>query len=137
VFLKVFRSLQQFEGKARFSTWLYKVAYNTAINAVSRNTLKQDYQSLAEDNIASGAETPEQKVLRDLARDTVREAIAGLPERFRLCVDLFFFYDRSYREIEMITGYPANTVKSHVFRAKKILRKKLALCNISGKGETD
>ncbi|MCL2473082.1 MAG: hypothetical protein FWF26_05320, partial [Treponema sp.] len=41
------------------------------------------------------------------------------------CVDLYFFYDRSYNEIETITGYPVNTIKSHVFRAKKILRKQL------------
>jgi RNA polymerase sigma-70 factor (ECF subfamily) len=40
-------------------------------------------------------------------------------------VDLFFFYDRSYQEIECITGYPVNTIKSHVFRAKKLLREKL------------
>jgi RNA polymerase sigma-70 factor (ECF subfamily) len=42
-------------------------------------------------------------------------------------VDLFFFYYRSYQEIEAITGYPVNTIKSHVFRAKKILREKLAV----------
>ena len=64
-------------------------------------------------------------MLRNLARDAVLEAIKELPERFRLCVDLFFFYDRSLKEIEAITGYPVNTVKSHVFRAKKLLRKKL------------
>ena len=48
-----------------------------------------------------------------------------LPERYRVCVDMFFFYDRSYQEIETITGFPVNTIKSHVFRAKKILREKL------------
>jgi RNA polymerase sigma-70 factor (ECF subfamily) len=42
-----------------------------------------------------------------------------------VCVDLFFFYDRSYQEIEAITGFPVNTVKSHVFRAKKMLRERL------------
>jgi RNA polymerase sigma-70 factor (ECF subfamily) len=41
-------------------------------------------------------------------------------------MDLYFFYDRSYQEIEMITGYPVNTIKSHMFRAKKLLREKLA-----------
>ena len=40
-------------------------------------------------------------------------------------MDLFFFYDRSYQEIEAITGYPVNTIKSHVFRAKKLLRARL------------
>lgn len=123
VFLKVFSNLSRFEGNSRFSTWLYKIAYNTAINSVTR---KKDYQSLVENEIVSERDTPERILLRKLAREAVREAIKELPERFRVCVDLFFFYDRSYQEIEAITGFPVNTVKSHVFRAKKILREKLA-----------
>ena len=122
VFLKTFSNLARFEGRSRFSTWLYKIAYNTAANSVAR---RKEFHSLAEEEITSGNDTPERKLLRGLARDAVLEAIAELPERFRMCVDLFFFYDRSYQEIELITGYPVNTVKSHVFRAKKILREKL------------
>jgi len=122
VFLKTYRNLSRFEGRSRFSTWLYKIAYNTAVNNITR---KKTYHSLAEDEIASDVDTPERKLLRDLARDAVLEAIRELPERFRVCVDLFFFYERSYQEIEAITGYPVNTIKSHVFRAKKILRGKL------------
>jgi len=122
VFLKIFRNLPRFEGRARFSTWLYKIAYNTAINSVTR---KKEYQSLTEEEIVSDGDTPERNLLKRLARDAVMEAIKTLPERFKVCVDLFFFYDRTYHEIELITGYPVNTIKSHVFRAKKILREKL------------
>jgi RNA polymerase sigma-70 factor (ECF subfamily) len=122
VFLKVFRSLPRFEGRSRFSTWLYKIAYNTAVNGIKR---RREYRSLAEDECLSDEETPERKVLRSAAREAVLEALAGLPERYRICVDLFFFYDRSYQEIGVITGYPVNTIKSHVFRAKKLLREKL------------
>ena len=123
VFLKVYRNLSRFERRSRFSTWLYKIAYNTAINSVKRN---KDYQSLAEEDMPSSDHyTPERKMLRDFIQESVLEALHDLPERFRICVDLFFFYDRSYQEIEAITGYPVNTVKSHVFRAKKLLRSKL------------
>ena len=142
VFLKVYRSLPRFEGKARFSTWLYKIAYNTAINRVNRN---KEYLSLATESggstvyTANGAEiitggtdfllydneTPERNVIRQAAKQALLNAMEELPERYRVCVDLFFFYDRSYQEIEAITGFPVNTIKSHVFRAKKILRKKL------------
>ncbi|GHV95534.1 RNA polymerase subunit sigma-24 [Spirochaetia bacterium] len=126
VFLKVYRSLSHFEGRSRFSTWLYKIAYNTAVNGVTR---KKEYRSLAEeewpDVLASDGETPERLLLRKAAGEAVQEALQDLPERYRVCVDMFFFYDRSYQEIEVITGFPVNTIKSHVFRAKKLLREKL------------
>ena len=122
VFFKVFYNLHRFEGRSRLSTWLYKIAYNTAVNSINR---KKEYHSLAEDEVLTKDGIPERVMLRKLAREAVLEAIRELPERFRLCIDLFFFYDRSLQEIEEITGYPVNTVKSHIFRAKKILREKL------------
>jgi RNA polymerase sigma-70 factor (ECF subfamily) len=122
VFLKAYRGLPHFEGRSRFSTWLYRIAYNTAVNSVTR---KKDYRSLAEDEDGSDGETPERKTLREAAREAVQAAVRELPDRYRICIDLFFFYERSYQEIEAITGYPVNTIKSHVFRAKKLLREKL------------
>ena len=124
VFLKVYRSLPGFEGRSRFSTWLYKIAYNTAINGISR---RAEFRSLAEvDREPVDGDTPERQAIRNAARDAVLVSLRELPERYRVCVDLSFFYDCSYREIEMITGFPVNTVKSHVFRAKKLLREKLS-----------
>jgi len=125
VFLKVFKNLSRFEGRSKFSTWMYKIAYNTAINGVNR---RKEYRSLAEDvNYieASDVETPERLLLRSAAKDAVLASLQDLPERYRVCIDLFFFYDCSYQEIEVITGLPVNTIKSHVYRAKKILREKL------------
>jgi RNA polymerase sigma-70 factor (ECF subfamily) len=122
VFLKAFRNLARFEGRSRFSTWLYTIAYNTAVNGVNR---RQEYRSLAEGNPAADGDTPERIALRGAVKDAVLEAVRELPERYRTCVDLFFFYDRSYQEIAAITGFPVNTIKSHVFRAKKLLRDKL------------
>ncbi len=122
VFLKAFQNLSHFERKARFSTWLYRIAYNTALNGVKRN---KEYLSLAENAELPDFDTPEKNVLKIVTQEAIREVIGELPERFRVCVDLYFFYDRSYQEIEVITGYSINTVKSHVFRAKKVLREKL------------
>jgi RNA polymerase sigma-70 factor (ECF subfamily) len=125
VFLKVYRNLSSFEQRSRFSTWLYKIAYNTAINGVNR---RKEYWRLAENEdgiTASESETPEHIAIKNAAREAVTASVRELPERFRACIDLFFFYDCSYQEIETITGIPVNTVKSHVFRAKKILREKL------------
>jgi len=125
VFFKAYRSLSRFEGRSRFSTWLYKIAYNTALNEVNR---RKEYQSLAEEDtqkLVNNNDTPERIALRNAASIAVRAAIEELPERFRICIDLFFFYDRSYHEIEAITGIPVNTIKSHVYRAKILLKEKL------------
>jgi RNA polymerase sigma-70 factor (ECF subfamily) len=132
VFLKAYRSLSRFEGRSRFSTWLYKIAYNTAVNGVKRI---KEYHSLASqaslaedaDRLTTPGDSPERTLLRNAARDAIQSALKELPERFKACIDLFFFYDRSYQEIEGITGFPVNTVKSHVFRAKKLLREKLEI----------
>jgi RNA polymerase sigma-70 factor (ECF subfamily) len=125
VFLKAYRSLSRFEGRSRFSTWLYKIAYNTAVNGVNR---RKEYCSLVEREAeleASAKDAPERQLIRKAAKEAVLASLQELPERYRVCIDMFFFYDCSYQEIEVITGFPVNTVKSHVFRAKKLLREKL------------
>jgi len=121
VFLRSYRSLATFRGHARFSTWLYRIAYNTAINNINR---RKEYHSLAEEPITE--ESPEHHTLQSAAKEAVRAAVADLPEKYRVCVDLYFFYDCSIKEIERITGFPENTIKSHVFRAKKLLRESLS-----------
>jgi RNA polymerase sigma-70 factor (ECF subfamily) len=126
VFLKSFRSLAGFQGRSRFSTWLYRIAYNTAVNSLRR---RKDYGlPLAQSpgGEAADGETPERLLIRSAIAEAVREAMQDLSEDRRICVDLFFFYDQTYQEIETITGFPVNTIKSHVFRAKKLLREKLA-----------
>jgi len=123
VFLKAFRSIASFQGRSRFSTWLYRIAYNTAINGVKR---RKEYRSLAENEEIPDFESPERLALRSAAQAAVAEALKELPERYRICIDLYFYYDRSYPEIEAVTGFPVNTIKSHVFRAKQLLREGLS-----------
>lgn len=122
VFLKAYRSLPGFLGKSAFSTWLYRIAYNTAVNAVQR---RREYQSLAEDAEIPDFDDPQRKAERECSRTAIRAAVGELPERYRVCLDLYFFYDLSYPEIEVVTGFPVNTIKSHVFRAKALLRERL------------
>lgn len=124
VFIKAYTKLSTFRGDSLFSTWLTRIAYTTAVNSIKR---RKEYLPLADENILYDPDwTPEEKELRRLTVEAVRESMRELPERFALCLDLYFFYDMSYMEICDVTEMPINTVKSYIFRAKKLLREKLA-----------
>ena len=123
VFLKAYTKLDSFRGESLFSTWLTRMAYNTAINAVNRRT---EYVSIADESLLpDNGLTPEEKELRLLTMEAVRESLKELPDKYKIVLDLYFFYDNSYTEISEITSLAENTVKSHIFRAKKLLREKI------------
>ena len=61
-----------------------------------------------------------------MTASVIRESISELPEKFSICIVLYFYYDMSYNEISIVTDLPVNTIKSHVFRAKKLLKDRLA-----------
>jgi len=123
VLVKLYTSVGTFRGESLFSTWLMRIAYNTAVNSVKR---RREYTSLAEDfEVADASLGPEESHLKEVSRLAIREAVSSLPERYRACVDMYFFYDMPYADIGEVTGLPVNTIKSHVFRAKKLLRERL------------
>lgn len=124
VFLKIYTNLHTFRGDAAFSTWLTRIAYTTAINSVKR---RRQYEPISDESLLPDTRMlPEEHQMRKITALAVREAITELPERYAICLDMYFFYDLAYHEISEITELPINTVKSHIFRAKKILRDKLA-----------
>lgn len=122
VFLKAYTALGSFKGRSSFSTWLLRIAYNTAINTKQRR--RENVALGPEDELPGGPGVEDSKV-REETIEAVRSAMAGLPERQALCIELYFYYNLKYAEIGEITGFPVNTIKSHVFRAKKLLREKL------------
>lgn len=123
VFLKAYTKLDTFRGDSLFSTWLTRIAYNTAVNSVNR---RDEYVQLSDESILQDpSDTPEEVQIRKVTGQAIREAIKELPEQYAICLDMYFFYDVPYAEISSITGLPVNTIKSHIFRAKKILKEKL------------
>ncbi len=119
-FLRAYRGLVGFEGRARFSTWLYRITYNVYLNHRAR---VRELAALP-DGFESGAAAPETALSparADLRRD-LDAAIASLPERYRAVVMLYYLEDVSYPEIAEILGIPLGTVKTHLHRAKKMLR---------------
>ncbi|AGT44153.1 RNA polymerase sigma factor [Treponema pedis] len=133
VMMKVFSALPKFRGESSFSTWLMRIGYNTAVNSVNR---KKEFVSAFEDfEISSAGLTPEESHIQHCVKNSIRRAVNELPEKYRICVDLYFFYDMPYSDIESVTGIPINTIKSHIFRAKKILKIELENMGISGTQE--
>ncbi len=123
VLVKLYVSLGSFRGESKFSTWMMRIAYNTAINSVKR---RREYTSIADDfEIIDPGQSPEDELMRRSSRDAIRKALGTLPDKYRACVDMYFFYDMPYADISEVTGLPVNTIKSHVFRAKKLLRERL------------
>jgi RNA polymerase sigma factor (sigma-70 family) len=117
-FVKAFRSLSSFRQKARFSTWFYRIVYNTA---VSKKRLKrQVFQSFEEVAIpdiqadATGDEEDRQKMLEG--------AMQQLPEEDRIIVTLFYVDESSVDEIHEIMGLSKANVKIRLFRARKKLQ---------------
>ena len=120
VMLKAYSALGTFRAEAPFATWLMRIAYNTALNSVKK---RNRYSSLADGTeIEYRGDNPEEKHLNECIVLSVREAVNSLPDHYRICIDLYFFYDMSYTDIAAVTELPLNTIKSHIFRAKKILR---------------
>jgi RNA polymerase sigma-70 factor (ECF subfamily) len=123
VFIKIFTGLKTFRGESGLATWITRIAYNTAINSITR---RKEYASLtAEELIADSSLSPEDEQILSVSKEALMEAARELPEQYAVCLDLYFFHDLPYKEISTITELPVNTIKSHIFRAKKLLRDKL------------
>jgi RNA polymerase sigma-70 factor (ECF subfamily) len=121
VFIRAYESLKSYAGRAPFRFWLTKIAYNHGINRVGAKRAEPEVP----EEVPSEGTTPETGHLRGEIREILMEAINQLPDRYRICVDLYFFMGLTYSEISEITGYPVNTIKSNVLRAKTMLRDEL------------
>lgn len=124
VFMKAYTKLSSFRGESLFSTWLTRIAYTTAVNSVKRR--KQYLPLVDEASLYDPDWTPEEEQMRKLAVEAVRQSMQDMPEQYAQCLDLYFFQDMSYAQICQVMDMPLNTVKSYIFRAKKMLREKLA-----------
>lgn len=130
VFLKVYKSLGSFKGDSEFSTWLYRIAKNTALDFVRKrkqNTLSLD--SSGEENEGfdlpddSESSNPEKSALRNEKRELLRKAIDKLSDEHREIIILRDINEYSYEQIETMLGIESGTVKSRLYRARESLRK--------------
>lgn len=125
VFIKVFNSLSTFKGESKFSTWLTRIAFNTALNSKTRTKTADTLDAAESDNLPSGYDSPEEAEMKRITKLAIQQSVKELPEKYAQCVEMYFFMDMSYEDISETTGIPVNTLKTHIFRAKKILYEKL------------
>ena len=125
VFIKIYENLDKFQGNSRFSTWITRIAYNTAINFKIRTKKSENLCEETQSNLVSNYETPEETQLKKLTKEAINNAVKQLPENYKKCIELYFYNNMTYEEIAETTDIPLNTVKTYIFREKKELYQKL------------
>jgi RNA polymerase sigma-70 factor (ECF subfamily) len=144
-FIKAYRALPGFRGDSAFYTWLYRIAINTAKNAlVSSKRRPVDYSLDMQDPEQydlharlKETETPEHLLLTDEIRETVNGAMAELPEDLRTAIVLREIDGLSYEEIAAAMDCPVGTVRSRIFRAREAIDRRLRPIFAAGLGRPE
>lgn len=128
VFVKAYRSLADFKGGSKFSTWLYTIAHNTGITYLRKK--KQKILAIDDQSTFMQLENQESdfkanQVEDKSKKDMVNRAIDMLPPDDAQIITLFYKGDQSLDEIAAIMGLEANTVKVRLFRARQKLKEKM------------
>lgn len=131
-FQKAFSQIDSYDPTYKFSTWLYRIARNTAFDHMDKSgrfAIKMPMDSLDNDlslkELAIQDRNPEHEVINSQEYDELVAAINGLPETYREVAQLVFLDNFGYQEVADKTGLPLNTIKTKVKRAKENLIKKM------------
>jgi len=135
VFLRVYRARATYRAEARFSTWLYRIASNMAINHARDSKYERASASIfldqADEDTGTKPDVPdlhpiaEQDMLQDERMRRIREHVMALPERQRMAVVMHKYQDMDYKQIGAVLKLSESATKSLLFRAYQTLREKL------------
>jgi RNA polymerase sigma-70 factor, ECF subfamily len=131
VFIKVYNSLARYRSEFKFSTWIYRIAHNAAIDFLRRHAVREQALVSGVDGerrevmIESRRLTPEQESEREERRSEIESVVCLLPSAYRELIVLRHSHDLSYDEIAGVTGLPLGTVKNRLFRAREAMRDEL------------
>ncbi|MBX2992492.1 MAG: sigma-70 family RNA polymerase sigma factor [Bacteroidetes bacterium] len=132
-FVRAYRSLEQFRGDAKFSTWLYRIVYNLCMTRVTRRKARPEFldyhqeethQGLFADNDEAGVD---EQIENEDFRKILLEEVSRLPEHYRAAVGLFYLQEMSYEEMTNVLQLPLGTVKTNLFRARNLLRERMSI----------
>ncbi|GAC1417379.1 MAG: sigma-70 family RNA polymerase sigma factor [Candidatus Velthaea sp.] len=130
-FFKAYRALRTFRPGAKFSTWIFSITYHACCDRLAR---RKRFSSEEMPDRADPAAGPEALTERGDDARRLRAAIDALPEKYRTVITLFHLAGKQYGEIAEVLDLPMGTVKTHLFRAKELLRK--ALGDTTAEGDT-
>ena len=133
-FLAAWRGLPQFRGDCRFSTWLYRLVSNAAIDCLRREKKHRDTGDVDDLELPDGGPSPQEQAERSDTRDAVRRALDRLSPEHRQVLLLRFMQELDYGEIARALNVSEGTVKSRINRAKSKLREVLAAGNFFDAG---
>jgi RNA polymerase sigma-70 factor, ECF subfamily len=135
VFLRVYRSRESYRAEAKFTTWLYRIATNLAVNHARDTRHERSAQNVYLDapdeetgttpDVADDTPTAEQGMLRDERQAAIRAHVMALPERQRMAVLMHKYQGMDYRQIGEVLKLSESATKSLLFRAYQTLREKL------------
>jgi RNA polymerase sigma-70 factor (ECF subfamily) len=138
IFIKVYNSLRRYRPEFKFSTWIYKIAHNAAVDHLRRTSTRE--QSIINGTesesfelpIESSRLSPEQESEQRERRIEIEAVVRTLPPNYRELVILRHAQDLTYEEIVEVTGLPLGTVKNRLFRAREMMRQQFVDRGITG-----
>ena len=138
VFVKVYSSLARYSSEYKFSTWIYRIAHNVAIDYLRRHTTREQSLITGRDGeeyaipLASNTPSPQMERERAERRSEVEAVVQSLPDAYRELILLRHAHDMNYDEIAVVTGLPLGTIKNRIFRAREIMRAEFLRRGIDG-----
>ncbi len=121
-FIKAFHYLKKFNREAKFSTWLYRIVFNTAISYKRKN--RQQFESI-ENSIVEYSDRADQGLIKDDKRVFLSQAMQKLSDADRIAVELFYIKEFSLEETAEMLGQNINTLKVRIHRARQRLADEL------------
>ena len=130
-FIRAYNALERFEETSTFGTWFYRILYNVCLTRLGKR--KDEFQSVDYDDEQSYWESDNiNTTAADVAYekkelvDVVKTIIEAMPAKYAVILTMFYLHEMSHEEICAVTQLPVGTVKTHLFRARALLQKRLA-----------